>query len=99
MRRSFFRIIALALGAAAWAPTVASAQQFSTNYWVTANYLAVLGRQPDPGGWLYWTAWVAANGNNQTARLQFTADLLASAEYWVVVQFDFPRLKFWQADC
>ena len=81
MRRSFFRIIALALGAAAWAPTVASAQQFSTNYWVTANYLAVLGRQPDPGGWLYWTAWVAANGNNQTARLQFTADLLASAEY------------------
>ena len=80
MKNTISRIILVALAAAALAPTVAQAQPFSTNYWVTANYLAVLGRNPDPSGWVYWTAWVNANGG-PTAQPLLTSALLASAEY------------------
>jgi hypothetical protein len=74
MKNPISRIILLALAAAALAPTVAHAQPFSTNYWVTANYIAVLGRNPDPAGWVYYTG----AGIGQT---QLTVDFLASGEY------------------
>lgn len=80
MKNTISRVILLALAAASLAPTVAHAQPFSTNYWVTANYVAVLGRNPDPGGWVYWTGWVNANGG-PTAQPLLTSAFLTSGEY------------------
>ena len=58
----------------------ASAQIIPPNYWVTANYIAVLGRHPDPVGWLYWVDWLNHN-HDPNPQAEFTSALLVSSEY------------------
>lgn len=66
MRHTSLGLIIAVLGAILLGCPVASAQQLSNTYWTTANYIAVQGRHPDPGGWIFWTTevnqWTAQYG-------------------------------------
>lgn len=57
--------------------TPAAAAPPTDNYWVAANYQAVLGRQPDVSGGQFWAGDLA----NGTPQATMTQDLLSSAEY------------------
>ncbi len=69
---------ATVLAVASLVPTLVHAQSYSNSYWLTANYIAVLGRQPDAAGWIWWMGVLSSGGVTQT---QLTADFMADAEY------------------
>jgi hypothetical protein len=77
MTNPFSKTLLVFCGAMMLCPSLLQAQTFSNNYWTTANYIAILGRHPDPGGWLFWTAQYGT-GMTQT---QFTDYQLSSGEY------------------
>lgn len=49
----------------------------SNDYWIAANFLAVLGRKPDISGGQFWSNALATG----TPQATMTQDLLASGEY------------------
>ena len=57
----------------------ASANALDTSeYFVRQQYLDFLGREPDQGGWLYWTNQITACGNNQNCINQRRIDVSAA---------------------
>ncbi|HTW65862.1 MAG TPA: DUF4214 domain-containing protein, partial [Bryobacteraceae bacterium] len=88
MRATAFRGILPAVVGLVLSAPVADAQtsQVGTaGYWVTANYIAVLGRMPDAGGWIYWTDTLTgvnqAPGQPLGTISQLTSSFLSSGEY------------------
>jgi hypothetical protein len=55
------------------------------DFFVRQQYLDFLGREPDMGGWLYWTSQISACGNNQLCinqrRIDVSAAFFASEEF------------------
>jgi hypothetical protein len=55
------------------------------DFFVRQQYLDFLGREPDMGGWLYWTSEINACGNNQLCvnqrRIDVSAAFFASEEF------------------
>ena len=84
MRHTSLGLIIAVLGAILLGCPAVSAQQLSNTYWTTANYIAVQGRHPDPGGWIFWTTevnqWTAQYGQ-ATAQTMLTQYLMSSGEY------------------
>ncbi len=87
MRTLAIRGLLLAPGGVTLGAVNAEAQtQVSTaGYWVTANYIAVLGRMPDTAGWIYWTDTLTgvnqAPGQPLGTSSQLTSSFLSSGEY------------------
>ena len=77
MKRLISKTVMTALGAMLLLPSIALAQPGTNSYWVTANYIAVLGRQPDPGGWIFWTAQL----NGSIPQTQLTDNFMSNGEY------------------
>lgn len=74
MRNSNLKIGWLALALAALTPALLLSQ-VSGNQFVTSSYVALLNRNPDPSGWIYWTGIAASS------RPSVTNGFLTSAEY------------------
>jgi hypothetical protein len=57
----------------------------TVDYFVRQQYLDFLGREPDMGGWLYWTSQISACGNNplciKQKRIDVSAAFFASEEF------------------
>jgi hypothetical protein len=57
--------LCLAAGSAIAPVCRAQCPTVPNNFATTSAYLAVLGRDPDPGGWIYWRGTVASGANTQ----------------------------------
>jgi hypothetical protein len=64
------------VGRPGWAQTTSTDQ--ANNYYLTGNYIAVLGRMPDDSGWMYW---ISLLHNVTLTQQQVTQYFLTSTEY------------------
>jgi len=79
MTRSNCKLILGTLWLLGFCTPAAATAPDASGQWVTANYIAVLGRTPDAGGWIYLNQQMHIPG--ALTQTQLTIALMASAEY------------------
>jgi hypothetical protein len=77
-RRPFCGMALCLMFAMALAPRASAQPAVSNNFATTSAYLSILGRDPDPGGWIYWLSTLTEGANTQQQVFNF---FLTSTEY------------------